>query len=155
MPGHSSGSRCFLDTNLIVYSYDARDDHKRARSLEVLRELRRARAGVISAQVLGELYVTLVRKVAPALSAEEAEHAVHTHAVVWPVLPVTAACVEAAMAGARQHAMSFWDALIWATAVEANASCVLTEDCQHGRRIEGVLYLNPFDDSFDLVELSL
>jgi predicted nucleic acid-binding protein len=69
-------------------------------------------------------------------------------------MPVTAASVERAIDGVRDHALSFWDALIWATAAEADATYILTEDCQHGRRVEGVLYLDPFDHAFELASLT-
>jgi hypothetical protein len=31
--------------------------------------------------------------------------------------------------------------------------CILTEDAEHGRLLDGVTYLNPFRDEFDAAEL--
>ena len=43
--------------------------------------------------------------------------------------------------------VSFWDALIWAAAREAKVGVVLSEDFQHGREIEGVVFVNPFREA--------
>jgi len=42
------------------------------------------------------------------------------------------------------HGFSYWDAQIWATARLNQIPIVLSEDFAHGRRIEGVRFLNPF-----------
>ena len=34
--------------------------------------------------------------------------------------------------------------MLWATARQSGCSAVLTEDMQHGRRLGGVAFLNPF-----------
>ena len=44
----------------------------------------------------------------------------------------------------ENYRISFWDALIVATASKANVSKILTEDLQAGRLIEGILIENPF-----------
>jgi predicted nucleic acid-binding protein len=50
--------------------------------------------------------------------------------------------------GQREHyRLSFWDALIWATARNAGVPVVLSEDYQDGREIEGVRFVNPFKQS--------
>lgn len=54
----------FIDTNVLLYAYDplAADRHDTAKDL--VGRLGRARAGVISVQVLQEFYVNITRKVA-------------------------------------------------------------------------------------------
>jgi len=42
------------------------------------------------------------------------------------------------------NVLSFWDALIVAAALKANAERLVTEDLQHGRRIRGLEFVNPF-----------
>jgi predicted nucleic acid-binding protein len=49
--------------------------------------------------------------------------------------------------------MSVWDAQIFAAAVLNGATFILTEDYQHRRTVEGVTYLNPFTDDFDINEI--
>jgi predicted nucleic acid-binding protein len=115
--------------------------------LEALRETGRV---CVSAQLLSELYVTLTRRVEPPLPPRDAEAAVSAFAVGWPVVPVTAEVVQAAISATRRYRLHFWDALIWAAAKVTGAAVVLSEDFQHGRALEGVLFLNPFRDDFEL-----
>lgn len=43
-----------------------------------------------------------------------------------------------------EHCISFWDAMLWATARQAGCSTVFSEHMQHGRRLGGVEFVNPF-----------
>jgi predicted nucleic acid-binding protein len=42
--------------------------------------------------------------------------------------------------------MSFWDALLWATADRIGVRYLLTEDYQDGRTLGGVTFVDPFKD---------
>ena len=44
----------------------------------------------------------------------------------------------------ERHRFSFWDAMLWAAARRAGCSAILSEDMQHGQRLGGVVFLNPF-----------
>ena len=54
------------------------------------------------------------------------------------------------MRGVLRYRLSYWDSLIWAAANMNDIPCVLSEDFSDGRRIEGVVFLNPFADGFAL-----
>jgi len=97
MDWYPSHAMCFVDTNVIAYSYDSTDTDKRARAVDVVDRVLGVQAGVMSTQVLGELYVVLLAKVVPRLSPEDADEAVRTHAAIWPVEPVTSSAVLAAL----------------------------------------------------------
>ena len=49
-----------------------------------------------------------------------------------------------AMDAVAEHRLSFWDAMLWATARQSGCSAILTEDMQDGRRLSGVEFINPF-----------
>jgi predicted nucleic acid-binding protein len=51
---------------------------------------------------------------------------------------------SAAVALARDHGFSFYDALIVAAAIEAGCDTLLSEDLQHGRIVDGLTIRNPF-----------
>ena len=52
--------------------------------------------------------------------------------------------------------LSFWDAMLWATARRAGCSVLLSEDFQDGRRLDGVLFVDPFaPENQRLVDLAL
>lgn len=42
------------------------------------------------------------------------------------------------------YALSYWDSLIVAAALEANCNMLITEDMQHQQQIEGLRIVNPF-----------
>ena len=46
----------------------------------------------------------------------------------------------------ESHRISFWDAMLWATARRAGCGAILTEDFQDGRLLGGVRFINPFVD---------
>jgi predicted nucleic acid-binding protein len=55
----------FVDTNVLVYAYDPEEGDKRSQAMRVLARLGTTRRGSISAQVLGEFFVTVTRKITP------------------------------------------------------------------------------------------
>ena len=49
-----------------------------------------------------------------------------------------------ALGAIQRNGLSFWDALIWAAAVENGIPVIYTEDYQDGREVEGARFVNPF-----------
>jgi len=45
-------SRCFIDSNIIVYANDTRDEEKQSKALEIISEHLKSGTGVLSTQVL-------------------------------------------------------------------------------------------------------
>jgi predicted nucleic acid-binding protein len=145
-----NGARAFLvDTNVLVYAYDPGDATKRARAITVVDQLGSQQRGALSAQVLSEFFVTVTRKIEPPLTVEEAGQSVTNYMRSWLVYEITARAVVEAIRGVRQHQLSYWDSLIWATAKLAGVSTVLSEDFSDGQLIEGVRFRNPFGENFD------
>lgn len=126
----------FFDTNVLVYAF--LDTAKRRRALEVL-----SLGGLISAQVLNEF--TQVARNKRQRSWAEIEAAVSVIRMQFPdVAPLTAETHAAGLALARDHGLSFYDALIVATALEAGCDTLYSEDLQDGRRFPGLVIVNPF-----------
>lgn len=140
----------FVDTNVLLYAYDPEEGDKQSQAMSVLARLGTTRRGSISAQVLGEFFVTVTRKITPPLTLEEAEQRVTNYVRSWVVYDLTEAVVAEAMRGVGQHQFPYWDGLIWATAKLHRVANVLSEDFSDGRLIEGVRFLNPFAESFDM-----
>ncbi|MDO5502773.1 MAG: PIN domain-containing protein [Actinomycetia bacterium] len=130
----------FLDTNVLVYAFDAGEPEKRARAQQVMRERPDA---VISTQVLLEWYSVVTRKFSPPMSAEEAEAGLAVLAEL-DVVPADAELVVRAVETARAHQVSIWDAMILETASLAGCDTLLTEDLSDGSIIRGVSVRNPF-----------
>ena len=135
--------RILVDTNVLVYLFDADEPAKQQRAREVVSELMDAGALVLSSQVLSELYVTVPRKLAHPLEPASALRALADLAVC-PVIAIDAALVQRAAARSVADRVSYWDALILEAAVEAGAGTVYSEDLQHGRTYQGVTVQDPF-----------
>jgi len=135
--------RIFVDTNVLVYLFDAEEPAKQQRAREVVSELMGAGALVLSSQVLSELYVTVTRKLAYPLEPASARRALADLAV-YPVVAIDATLVLRAATRAVAEQIAYWDALILEAAVEAGAEAVYSEDLQHGRTYQGVTVQDPF-----------
>jgi len=134
----------FLDTNVLVYSYDRRDPSKRDAAIALLRALAHIGDIAVSTQVLGEFFWTATRGIPDPLTPTQAATEVDRHARTWQVVALSRDTVQHAVRGAVQYQLPYWDALIWAAAKLAAIPVVLTEDFQDGREIEGVTFQNPF-----------
>jgi predicted nucleic acid-binding protein len=145
-----SAGKALVDTNVLVYAYDCSEPEKQKRALEILDTLAETDAGVLSAQVLSEFFVTITRKITSPLSVAEAYERIKNYATMWTILDVTELVVLEAARGVRDHQLSFWDAEIWATARLNQIPLVLSEDFQSGAIIEGVRFLNPLLPAFDI-----
>ena len=131
----------FVDTNVLVYLFDGDSPGKQAQARELLGE--EAENIVLSTQVLGEFYVTVTRKLANPLGADMARKAVDD-LCAFQVRPLQAELVRAAVGRSGESKLSYWDALIVETAIDAGAAVLLTEDLQHGQVFNGLRVVNPF-----------
>ena len=138
-----TAERTFVDTNILVYAYDADggDMHELARS--AIRSLWISGGGVLSTQVLQEFYVTVTRKISSPIPKSTAREIIGTYAA-WPTHRPDVADVCAASDLEEAHHLSFWDALVVVSAHRTGASVLLTEDLSHGQIIRGVTVENPF-----------
>lgn len=85
----------FVDTNLLVYSFDESDPAKQERAGLVMRKLWESRSGRLSFQVLQEFYVTVTRKLKPALARERAREEIRDLLSWSPVRPGAALLEDA------------------------------------------------------------
>ncbi len=131
-------SLTFLDTNVLIYAALQPDARSEKARLVV------AAGGVISVQVLNEFAAVASRKLRKPWP--EIDRALLAIRDLFPdPRPLTAATHDAALDLAERLGCQFYDALILASALEAGCDTVLTEDLQHGQRIEGRLTIrNPF-----------
>lgn len=135
--------RTFVDTNIIVYALDERQDGRHHAAARVLEELWESREGVVSTQVLQELYVNLTRKLQKPMTRSRARAIVERYAA-WPVHQVTPADILSASELEQRHSLAFWDALVVVAAQRSGAERLLSEDMQAGRSFGGVRIENPF-----------
>jgi predicted nucleic acid-binding protein len=77
------------------------------------------------------------------LSAAHARDRVRLYSA-WPVVPLDAALVLAAVELHAVESLSFWDALIVRAASFSGCTTLYSEDLQPGRRFGSVVLVNPF-----------
>jgi len=134
--------RSFVDTNVLVYAVDSADPAKQATARAVLTPSS-ASDFVVSAQVLGEFYVTVTRKLKRPVAATEAERMVQELRRL-PVVAIDADDVLSAVAWSQEWGISYWDSLVVASARTAGCERILSEDLADGRSYGGVRVENPF-----------
>lgn len=134
--------KTFVDTNILIYAHDLDAKAKHEIAKEVLRDLWSSRAGVLSMQVLQEFYVNATGKISSPLSKKAARGVVNSYAT-WCVDTV-AEDIFMAFQIEDEARISFWDALILASARKAGAVRILSEDLNAGQRIVGIGIENPF-----------
>ena len=133
-------SKVFLDTNILVYGFDAKDPIKRDACRGLVEKVRRDGNGVISTQVLQEFYVTATTKFgADPLAVKELVSSFADFAIVTNTVGVIQSAIDCQVL----FRISFWDALIIAAAESARCDRVWTEDMNPGQVIRGVRIENP------------
>jgi predicted nucleic acid-binding protein len=128
--------KAFFDTNVLVYAF--LDLEKRKPALDAL-----AVGGIISVQVLNEFtHVAHKKRKRP---WPDIESAISVLRLRFPeIMAITVITHQSALAIARDHNLSFYDALIIASALEAGCDTLYSEDLQDGRRFPGLEIVNPF-----------
>lgn len=134
-------ARTFVDTNVWVYAVDAAEPEKQARAKAVLADV--DAQYVVSAQVLGEFYVTVTRRFERSVSGPEAHRMVEQLRRL-PVVAIDTDHVEQAIQGSEAWRISYWDALILAAAATAGCTRVLSEDLADGTTYGTVTVEDPF-----------
>lgn len=129
----------FFDTNVFVYAFANGPKQTEAR-------LALADGGVVSVQVLNEFANVMRKKLRREWA--EIEAALDVIRIRFPgALPITVETRSAATTLAREHRLSFYDALIVASALEADCDILFSEDLQDGRAFGHLTIRNPFSRS--------
>jgi predicted nucleic acid-binding protein len=130
--------RAFLDTNVLIYAV-AQDDPRGARAEDLL-----TGGCVVSVQVLNEFVSVARRKIR--MPWEDVTEALDAIRILCPSpVPITVDTHEAALRIAQQYGYGIYDALVAASALEADCSTLYSEDLQDGQIIANQLTIrNPF-----------
>lgn len=136
-----------VDTNILVYRFDARFPQKQATARDLLRTGLAEDAVRIPHQALLEFVAVVTRVRAgsgPLLPADDACRETEELMVQFPVLFPNAALVRTALQGAAAYQLSWFDAHLWAYAEHYGLEEIVSEDFEHGRLYGSVRIRNPF-----------
>ena len=138
MSGH-----IFVDTNILVYLFDAGTPAKQHQVQEIFSSQEHQKRLVLSTQVLQEFYVAVTRKLTIPLDSAKALQAVQDLSVL-PVIQIDPPLIFLAIKRSQAARLSFWDALILEAALIAGATLLYSEDFQNGQVIGDLRIMNPF-----------
>ncbi len=136
--------KMFVDTNILVYAHDLDAGDKHEIAIGVVSDLWESGKGVISTQVLQELYVTLTKKV-PSHPKKSQVRRILNNYLAWDLAVNNGQTILQASEIEENYNISFWDAMIVSAAYSKNAAILLTEDLNEGQLIEGIKIVNPFN----------
>lgn len=134
-------TRVTIDTNVFVYMLDSRDPAKQAVAVELVDRLR-GRDCSIALQVCGELYAALTRRLKRA--PWEAAQAARNVLAAFDTYGASRTAVERALAESMAARFSYRDALLLASAHEAERTVCFSEAMTPGARLGGVEIVAPF-----------
>jgi len=136
--------RFFLDTNIFVYCFDNVSPSKNRRARQLVRQAVTTRKGVISYQVVQEFFNVALKRFAQPMTLAEADQ--YLDVVFRPLLAIhsSPALYSEALHLTAKHHLAWYDALIVASAIEAECSVLYSEDLQHERSFGDLHIENPF-----------
>ncbi len=134
----------FLDTSVLIYTFDAGDSDKQEIARKLVRRGLESQLAVISSQVIQEFLNVALRKFSRPMTVSDARQ--YLDSVLMPLCRhyPSAAFYKQALLLKEETGYSFYDTLIVAAAVETRCKVLLSEDLQHGRTIHGTQIINPF-----------
>lgn len=138
-----------VDTNILVYRFDARDPVKHLRADELLREGLRDDSVVLAHQCIVEFVAAVTRPRgdlggAPLLTFDKARLEAEELAAQFPVLYPDRDVLLNALRATAMYGLSWFDAHLWAYAEVNGVAEILSEDFEHGRHYGAVRVVNPF-----------
>jgi predicted nucleic acid-binding protein len=143
--------RAFVDTNVLVYAHDSNAGRKHQIAVALIEEMWSERSGVLSTQVLHELYVNVRRIAVKPMDPAGARELVEDY-LTWETVVNDGSAILAAIDLEQRYGISFWDALIVQAANACGVDTLYTEDLNHGQHYGSVQAINPFlQDSADRV----
>lgn len=140
-------AKFFLDTNIVVYTFDSGAPKKKRRAQELVEQALRTQEGMVSTQVVQEFLNVATTKFSVPLKLSDTQQ--YLQDVLGPLCLVFPSIDLYRQALVLQQDMqySFYDSLIIAGALQADCDALYSEDLQHGQQIRGMRILNPFISS--------
>ena len=134
----------FLDTSVLVYTFDTANPDKRQKARHLVEQALATRKGVISYQVVQELLNVATRKFARPLTPDQAGRYLTTALEPLCAVYANVGLFRRAIDVQRRWRFGFYDSLIVAAALQADCQTLYSEDLHHGQTIESLTVADPF-----------
>lgn len=138
----NSNYLCFIDSNIWLYGFSTnnKEETKRILAKQIIQE----KKIVISTQVINEVSFNLLKKYK--LDEVSILNLINSFYNRYQVVQFNQNIYELASNVRGKYCLSFWDSLIMASALFANADILYSEDMQHQLIVEKQLtIINPFN----------
>lgn len=135
------GTRCFIDTNVLIYAEASDLPQKQGVALALLRRLYESNQGVLSTQVLQEYCNVALKKLKLAPQHVRSQLDFYEQ---FEVVQVTPTIIRMGLDLHQTRSVAFYDAIVLATAQAAACDVIWTEDMNTGEVVQGVRIANPF-----------
>ena len=137
-------ARFFIDTNIIVYSFDLSVPNKQLIAQELIAMALTSSEGVISSQVFQEFVNFALKTKTNPMTLEQVQR--YSNKVLRALCRVQSSFTlyQSAFSIKEKTKFSWYDSLIIAGALEAECEILYSEDLQHSQKIQGLLIRNPF-----------
>jgi predicted nucleic acid-binding protein len=136
-----------VDTNVLVYRFDARFPEKQERATELLRRGISEDSMRVAHQAVVEFVAAATRPIAAGaslLSTDDARREAEELLSQFTILYPNEQLVRTALRGAAAYQLSWFDAHMWAYAEHYGLDELISEDFQHERLYGTVRAVNPF-----------
>ena len=129
----------FIDTNIWLYAFlDTGEEEKSSRAKEILTQTE----PILSVQVINEICVNLIKKAG--FTEEQISQLVEALYEKYPIVEMDEGILLDASQLRQEYALSFWDSMIVACALAADAQILYSEDMQDGLVVRETLKIkNP------------
>lgn len=132
--------KTFIDTNIIVYANDKKDNIKQKKAIRIITEFMKTGQGIISTQVLQEYAYVALTKLK------------QTHNVIlrqlklletFTVIKQSPEMIRRTLEIMHVYKINFWDSCIISNAEFAHCSVIYSEDFNTGQYYSGIKIVNP------------
>ncbi len=136
----SNKNCCLVDSNIWLYAFvEAQDSGKSHIAKSVIQS--RDVAVTISTQIISEVCVNLVRKVD--FSEGKIRELIESFYRKYRVVEINKEILLRASEMREHHRFSFWDSIVFASALTADIDIIYSEDMQDGFTIGRTRIVNP------------
>lgn len=142
-------TRCFIDSNIVVYANDTNSGAKQGRAIDTITACMESGIGYISVQVLQEYANVALKKLGqdPPIVIRQLK-LLEAMKITIPSPRSVRRSVEIS----HTYQVSFWDASIIAAAEDADCEIIFTENLNTGHYYSGIEVLNPLDSSCNALQ---
>ncbi|MEM1408873.1 MAG: PIN domain-containing protein [Bacteroidota bacterium] len=137
----------FIDTNILLYLFSDTESDKRNKVKTFLKSISPQNTVTWSTQVIQEFYQVMTSKFGK--DPQKVKSIVRQFSA-FELNVNNLGTIEQAIDIQTLHKFSFWDSLVISAALQTHCTVLLTEDLNHGQKVDGVLIHNPLKEKMNL-----